>query len=124
MAGDRAAGVARVMDSPFYVLGLRPEATRAEVEREGQKWLGMLELGLAAAQRYVTPLGVGERTADKVRAALAELRDPERRVLAEVWARLQPTEEAAEGEAGTELSDASTSTKVGGLEGALKELGF
>ena len=29
MAGDRAAGVARVMENPFYVLELRPQATRS-----------------------------------------------------------------------------------------------
>ncbi len=90
----------KVRDNPFYVLGLRPDATRSEVEREGQKLLGMIELELQSAARYVTPVGPAPRTADKVRRAMAELRDPERRLEHEVWARLdpgaQPTE-AAEG---------------------------
>jgi hypothetical protein len=84
------ATLEKVRDNPFYVLGLRPDATRAEVEREGQKLLGMLELSLQSAAHYATPLGPAPRTADKVRRAMAELRDPERRLEHEVWARLDP----------------------------------
>jgi hypothetical protein len=84
------AGVDKIRDNPFYVLGLPPSATRAEIEREGQKLLGMLELKLASSARYLTPVGPSERTADKVRRALAELRDPERRLAHELWARLDP----------------------------------
>lgn len=92
--------VDKIRDNPFYVLGLRPTATRAEVEREGQKLLGMLELGLLSAAHYPTPVGPAERTADKVRRAMAELRDPSQRIEHELWARLdagtpaaaQPTE--------------------------------
>jgi hypothetical protein len=86
----QAPAVEKIRDNPFYVLGLPPSATRAEVEREGQKLLGMLELSLASAARYATPLGPEDRTADKVRRAMAELRDPERRLEHEVWARLDP----------------------------------
>lgn len=89
MAADPSA-LDKIRDNPFYVLGLRPEATRQQVEREGQKLLGMLELELASAARYATPVGPGERTADKVRVAMAELRDPERRLGHELWARLEP----------------------------------
>ncbi|APR84199.1 Hypothetical protein A7982_09548 [Minicystis rosea] len=81
----------KIRDNPFYVLGLRPSATRAEIEREGQKLLGMLELKLSSAARYQTPAGPGERTADKVRRAMAELRDPDRRLEHELWARLEAT---------------------------------
>jgi curved DNA-binding protein CbpA len=84
------AALERVRENPFYVLGLRPDATRAEIEREGQKLLGMLELTLHSAARYATPVGPAERTADKVRRAMAELRDPERRLEHEMWARLDP----------------------------------
>ena len=80
----------RIRDNPFYVLGLRPSATRAEIEREGQKLFGMLELKLASAATYATPVGLGARTDDKVRRAMAELRDPERRLGHELWARLDP----------------------------------
>jgi hypothetical protein len=92
--------VEKIRDNPFYVLGLRPDAPRAEIERQGQKLLGMLELELQSAATYPTPVGTGERTADKVRRAMAELRDPERRLGHELWARLDPAAPAqAEGEA-------------------------
>lgn len=80
----------KIRDNPFYVLGLRPDATRAEIEREGQKLLGMLELKLSSAARYATPVGTADRTADDVRRAMAELRDPERRLEHELWAILPP----------------------------------
>jgi len=87
-AAPTAAAV--LSENPFYVLGLSPEASRIEVEREAQKLLGMLELGFAAAARYATPLGPRTRTAELVRAAAAALRDPYRRLVAELWARHAP----------------------------------
>jgi hypothetical protein len=81
----------RIRDNPFYVLGVRPNTSRVEIEREGQKLLGMLELKLASAATYITPVGPGVRTADKVRQAMAVLRDPERRLMHEIWARLDPS---------------------------------
>ncbi len=96
----------RVADNPFFVLGVSPEASRIEVEREAQKLLGMLELGFEAARAYPTPLGDRPRTAEAVRAAVAALRDPYQRLVAELWARHAPpvrggaaTPEAAAGEA-------------------------
>ncbi len=80
----------RIADNPFYVLGLPPECSLLEVEREGRKLLGMLELGLSDARSYRTPLGPRERTSEKVREAMAELREPERRLSHEMWARLRP----------------------------------
>ena len=55
------------MDDPFrenafFVLGLSPDASAVEIEREGQKLLGMLELGHDGADRYVTPLETCVRT--------------------------------------------------------------
>ncbi len=85
-----AEALTRIRENPFYVLGLRPAAGRMEVEREGQKLLGMLELGLSSAATYPTPVGPGARTPEKVRQAMAELRDPERRLVHELWARLDP----------------------------------
>lgn len=79
-----------IADNPFFVLGVSPEASRLEIEREGQKLLGMIELGFAAALTYATPLGPRPRQADDVRAALAALRDPGRRLVAELWARHAP----------------------------------
>jgi hypothetical protein len=77
-----------IADNPFYVLGIPPDATRAELEGAGQRLLAMLELGLEAAASYETPSGRRQRTADDVRRALAELRDPRRRLQHELWARL------------------------------------
>lgn len=80
----------RLANNPFYVLGLRPTCARAEVEREGQKLLGMLELGLAGSDRYRSPLGEHRRGPEHVREAMAELRDPDRRLVHELWATLDP----------------------------------
>ena len=78
--------ISRLVDNPFYVLGLAPDCSRAEVERAGQKLLAMLELDLAGARGYATPFGPGRRDAAKVREAMAELRDPQRRLFHELWA--------------------------------------
>jgi hypothetical protein len=86
----------RLAHNPFYVLELRPDCSRAEVERAGQKWLGMLELDLSAAHSYRSPLGRHRRSPELVRIAMAELRDPNRRLLHELWATLEPS---GEGEA-------------------------
>ena len=85
MAGERFS------ENPFYILGLRPDCSRADLEREGQKLLAMLELKLEAARSYPTPLGPMPRTADLVRQAMAELRNPQRRLLHELWAELPPS---------------------------------
>lgn len=80
---------ARRTQNPFYVLGVPTAATRAEVERVGQKVLGLLELS-AGARHYETPYGARMRDAVLVRWAVNELRDPDRRVLHELWAELGP----------------------------------
>ena len=46
----------------------------------------MLAADLAQAKTYPTPLGRRPRTAELVRAAMAELREPERRLVHEWWA--------------------------------------
>lgn|SRR5262249_22953751 len=77
----------RHLDNPFLVLELDPGAGRAELEREGARILALLAAGVASASTYPTPFGPRERTADLVRSALAELRDPRRRLVHEWWAR-------------------------------------
>ena len=79
-----------LLANPFFILGVSPDATRQEIEREAQKLLGMLELGFAEAKTYATPLGPRERTPDLVRSAVAALREPYQRRLAELWARHAP----------------------------------
>jgi hypothetical protein len=76
--------------NPFLVLGIAPDASRIEIEREAQKLLGMLELGFAESLTYATPLGPQPRTPEAVRAAVAALRDPYQRLVAELWARHAP----------------------------------
>ena len=78
---------ARHLENPFLVLGLPPSAATAEVERTGQRLLAMLAAGLAEASRYTTPFGPATRTEENVRWAMAELRDPCRRLGHEWWAR-------------------------------------
>jgi hypothetical protein len=80
--------VSRLADNAFYVLGLGVDCTRAELERQGQKLLAQLELELHAAAEYTTPVGCFARTPEKVREAMAELRDPDHRARHALWARL------------------------------------
>ena len=79
-----------IADNPFFVLGLSPDASRIEIEREAQKLLGMLELKFAGAETYQTPYGPQPRSDTLVRAAVAALRDPYQRLIAELWARHAP----------------------------------
>lgn len=88
--------IERMRTNAFHVLGLTPAASRQDIEREGQKILGMLALGLAAARTYATPVGPGQRDEDLVRRAMATLRDPDRRLEEELWARLSPSDPSAE----------------------------
>jgi hypothetical protein len=70
----------RVVENPFLLLGLTPSATRREIEREGQRLLGMLALEMPEALTYTSPLGPRQRSPEQVREAMAELRDPSRRL--------------------------------------------
>ena len=80
----------QIAENPFFVLGIGVDASRIEIEREANKLLGMLELDFAGAKTYLTPLGPRPRTSEAVRAAVAALRDPYQRLVAEVWARHAP----------------------------------
>lgn len=71
--------------NPFLVLSLPLAASRAEVERAGQKLLAQLVLGVSSVKSYRTPFGSRERDESMVRTALSVLRDPEQRVLHELW---------------------------------------
>lgn len=129
MAGDsgwtssdkREAARARLASNPFYVLGLRPDCARAEIEREGQKLIGMLELELSAATTYRSPIGEHRRTPELVREAMAELRDPNRRLLHELWATLEPGQSEASSGAGED--DEAEQANLAPFP-ALRALGF
>jgi len=70
--------------SPFLVLGLTPEASAAEVERQYQKLSGLVRMAASGALTYETPWGPLPRDLEAMRDAVAELRRPERRLLHEV----------------------------------------
>ena len=103
----------KLAENPFFVLGISPDASRIELEREAQKLLGMLELGFEAAQTYATPLGPRTRTPEAVRAAVAALRDPYQRLVAELWARHAPAS-----------LDAAPSAPAPATSGLRKKLGW
>ncbi len=122
--GDRGqAARARLASNPFYVLGLRPDCARAEIEREGQKLIGMLELELRAAMSYRSPIGVHPRTPELVREAMAELRDPNKRLVHELWATLEPSPEPAAPADAAGERDADERADLRGFP-ALRALGF
>jgi hypothetical protein len=108
---------ARLVDNPFYVLEVAPDCSRAEVERAGQKLLAMLELDLAGVRVYATPFGPGRRDGAKVRDAMAELRDPQRRLFHELWTLSQPWSGSAP------LADDSQD-HASGFSAALSALGW
>ena len=84
--------------NPFYVLGLSPDATPMEIEREAQKLLGMMELDFPGVDRYDTPLGPLPRGRSDVRDAAAALRDVRQRLVAELVIRNAPSELRRDGE--------------------------
>ena len=83
--------------NPFFVLEVPTDATPADVERAGQRLLALLAVGSANAETYPTPLGPATRDAEKIRDALAALRDPAQRVLHELWANVAPADGPASG---------------------------
>lgn len=92
----------RVAQNPFYVLELPTSASRADVERAGQKLLALLGIESASARRYWTPVGELERDADLVRRSLGRLREPGDRVLWELWVRERGASAPATAAAGFE----------------------
>jgi hypothetical protein len=95
----------RFSDNPFFVLAVPIEASRQEVERAGQKLLAELAVGRESAKTYRTPLGPATRTEGGVRSALAELRDPERRLEHEAWASAPLSEPPATGMSSVSWTD-------------------
>ncbi|ACY12884.1 hypothetical protein [Haliangium ochraceum] len=114
----------RIRGNPFYVLGVSVEASRAEIEREGQKLLGMLALELSAATTYATPLGAHTRTVEAVREAMAELRDPDKRLAHELWARLPVPTADADANADTDAAAGADAAGDAPWPGARARLGW
>jgi hypothetical protein len=75
-------------ENPFFVLDLAIDAAPAEIERTARRLLAELEIGRTAARAYASPRGMLPRTPELVRAAAAELRDPVRRLVHELRARV------------------------------------
>ena len=72
------------------MLELKADASRLDVERAGQRLLGLLAIGARGADEYQTPFGPARRDADSVRQALGRLRDPLQRTRCELWANVPP----------------------------------
>lgn len=81
--------------NPFFVLEVKIDATRADIERAGQRVLAQLSIGAQGASDYATPLGKCRRDADMVRQALVALRDPSQRLVHELWANIAPLNKSA-----------------------------
>jgi len=73
-----------LVENPFRLLGLTPQTSPRDVEREGGKLLSILAAGLDDPTT-MPPLGPRARTPEQVRWAIAELRDPHRRALHEFF---------------------------------------
>ncbi len=71
--------------NPFFILDLSPGVSAIEIERQGRKILGMLELNIKNASCYSTPWGRRNRSVSDVRLAIAELRDPIRYQFHQFW---------------------------------------
>ena len=71
--------------NPFALLELSPGATNQEIERQGKKILGMLELKIQEGGHYSTPYSIEKRDASDVRQAMAELRTPARYHFHSFW---------------------------------------
>ncbi len=107
------------------MLGLPPDTSRIEIEREAQKLLGMLELGFVDAKTYRTPVGPRARTAELVRAAVAALRDPGQRLQAELWfVPADATEAAPPPPPASPAPSPSSETRTSTWTGALARLGW
>ncbi len=99
-------------ENPFFVLELPPSATPMEVERQGKKLLGMLELGLLAAQTFPTPYGPRPRTPERIRAAVQVLLDPARRLPFEPWAGWVPSSSPASAASASSSVSSSVSSSA------------
>lgn len=80
--------------NPFFVLEVKVDAARIDIERAGQRLLARFEISPDSVARYQTPLGPAVRDADMVRQALAALRDPVQRMTCELWADIAPVDPA------------------------------
>lgn len=85
-SGKAANFLSSHLSNPFLILDLSADSSAESVERKGALLLSMLSLGSGDASYYQTPFGPRERTPEKVREAMAELRDPQRRLVHEWWA--------------------------------------
>ena len=103
-----------ITHNPFFVLGVPPDATPMEIEREAQKLLGMLELGFPGAGSYDTPVGPQSRGRADVRDASAALRDPKQRLVAELIAR--QADDIRTAASARRLADAPSTPTLGDAE--------
>jgi len=103
----------RWQENPFFLLELAPDVSQLEAERHGRKLLAQLELGVSSARIAHTPLGPVERTADRVRRALAALQSPQDRRMHALWARLPAQQSSAADSPDAGSGDASAMEAIG-----------
>jgi hypothetical protein len=72
-------------ENPFRVLELSPSATPGDVEREGGRLLAMIAAGMDEPRSEGSLGAPPGRTAEMVRWAVAELRDPHKRAVHEFF---------------------------------------
>lgn len=80
----------RIITNPFYILGLRPDNTKAEIEERARWLIDRLAVHPGPEETYATPLGRFPLTRGLVDDALKELGQPTRRLSHEIWAHLEP----------------------------------
>jgi hypothetical protein len=93
-SGELSPMARRIAANPFHLLELDPRAGRAAIEDAARRILQALAAAMPGADRYRSAFGMQPRDTDATLSAAGKLRDRERRVLCEVWARL-PVQAAA-----------------------------
>jgi hypothetical protein len=82
------SGTENLSGNPFYVLELSTTATLDEIEQAAADLIKRIDQGEPGIDFYTTPLGALPRDAGDVRDAAKQLRNPQRRLVHEFWARV------------------------------------
>ena len=95
--------------NPFFVLELDAGAGVVDVDRQGKRLLAELELKRVKATSFPSPFGKQPRDEERVRAAMAALRDPRLRA---IYARFVPPR-AAWVDADNDLDNGAVADRAG-----------
>lgn len=101
---------------PFWVLDLSPDATNADIDKAARDLTAKLQFGMAAAKKFISPLGELERDEHLIRDARSALQDPTLRLVAEFWYfSIEQTSEAATENEPQRLTNKDWAMDLGGL---------